>query len=59
MGDGRKITWSAFGIPMHIEKGTISIDLAYGPDQALFKRIDVNQTGTTTTYYVAGGALGI
>ena len=55
-GDGRTITWSAFGMPAHIEKGTISIDLAYGPDRARFKRIDVNQTGTTTTYYVAGGA---
>ncbi|MEZ5897879.1 MAG: hypothetical protein R3D51_00140 [Hyphomicrobiaceae bacterium] len=42
--------------PTHIEKGTNSIDLAYGPERGRFKRTDVNQTGTTTTYYIAGGS---
>ncbi|MEZ5901356.1 MAG: hypothetical protein R3D51_17900 [Hyphomicrobiaceae bacterium] len=55
-GDGRTITWSAFGMPTHIEKGTNSIDLAYGPGRGRFRRTDVNQTGTTTTYYIAGGS---
>ncbi len=30
--------------------------ITYGPDRARFKRVDLNETGTGTTYYVAGGS---
>jgi RHS repeat-associated protein len=55
-GDGRTITWSSFGMPVAITKGLRQVDLTYGPDRARFKRVDTNETGQTTTYYVAGGA---
>jgi len=55
-GAGRTVTWSAFGMPVKIEQGLRAIEIAYGPDRARFKRIDRNETGTTTTHYVAGGA---
>ncbi|CAA2142181.1 FG-GAP-like repeat-containing protein [Hyphomicrobium sp. ghe19] len=54
-GDGRTITWSGFGMPTRVVQGLRAIDIAYGPDRARFKRIDTNETGTTTTHYVAGG----
>ncbi len=55
-GDGRTITWSAFGMPTEITKGLRSIALTYGPDRGRFKRVDTNETGITSTYYVAGGS---
>ena len=55
-GDGRNVTWSAFGMPVRVEKGLNAIDITYGPDRARFKRVDTNATGTTTTYYAAGGS---
>lgn len=55
-GAGRTVTWSAFGMPVKIEQGLRAIEIVYGPDRARFKRIDRNETGTTTTHYVAGGA---
>ncbi len=54
-GDGRTITWSAFGKPTEIVRGVRTIQLAYGPDRSRFRRVDLNETGTTTTHYVAGG----
>ncbi|CAA2142196.1 FG-GAP-like repeat-containing protein [Hyphomicrobium sp. ghe19] len=54
-GDGRTITWSGFGMPTRVVQGLRAIDITYGPDRARFKRIDTNETGTTTTHYVAGG----
>lgn len=33
-----------------------SIELAYGPDRARFKRIDENETGLTMTRTIAGGS---
>jgi len=55
-GDGRTITWGAFGMPTRIVSGLRTIDIVYGPDRARFKRVDTNETGTSTTHYVAGGA---
>ena len=55
-GDGRAITWSAFGMPTRIEQGLRAIDITYGPDRARFRRVDTNETGTSTTHYVAGGS---
>lgn len=55
-GDGRDVTWSAFGMPVTIEQGLRRIDITYGPDRARFKRVDSNETGQTTTHYVAGGS---
>jgi hypothetical protein len=34
-GDGRTVTWSAFGMPTHIARGLRSIEIAYGPERAL------------------------
>jgi len=58
-GDGRMVTYSAFGMPVAITQTLRSIEIAYGPDRARFKRVDINETGTKTTRYVAGGALEI
>jgi len=58
-GDGRMVTYSAFGMPVAITQTLRSIEIAYGPDRARFKRVDINETGTKTTRYIAGGALEI
>ena len=55
-GDGRTVAWTAFNMPSLIRQNSRSIELTYGPDRARFKRVDLNETGTTTTYYVAGGS---
>ena len=44
-------------MPTRIARGLRSVDLDYGPDRARFRRVDTNETGITTTHYVAGGAL--
>jgi RHS repeat-associated protein len=54
-GDGRTVAWTAFNMPSQIVQGLRQIAITYGPDRARFKRVDVNETGTSTTYYVAGG----
>ncbi len=54
-GDGRQVTYSAFGMPVAITQTLRSIEIAYGPDRARFKRVDINETGTKTTRYIAGG----
>jgi len=58
-GDGRQVTYSAFGMPVAITQNLRSIEIAYGPDRNRFKRVDINETGTKTTRYIAGGALEI
>ena len=55
VGDGRAVTWSAFNMPTLMQKDLRQIEIAYGPDRARFRRIDRNETGTTTTTYIAGG----
>src|SRR5262249_17304204 len=55
-GDGRTVAWTAFNMPAVIQQNLRQIAIIYGPDRARFKRVDTNETGTTTTYYVAGGS---
>ena len=54
-GNGRTVAWTAFNMPALIQQNSRQIALTYGPDRSRFKRVDQNETGTTTTYYVAGG----
>jgi RHS repeat-associated protein len=42
-------------MPSQFLQNSRQIAITYGPDRARFKRVDVNETGTSTTYYVAGG----
>jgi RHS repeat-associated protein len=49
------VAWTAFNMPALIQQNSRQIALTYGPDRSRFKRVDQNETGTTTTYYVAGG----
>ncbi|MDX2264091.1 MAG: hypothetical protein NW215_03865 [Hyphomicrobiales bacterium] len=46
-------------MPVLISQTLRSVEIAYGPDCARFKRIDVNETGTKTTRYLSGGAVEI
>jgi RHS repeat-associated protein len=55
-GDSRTVGWTAFNMPALIQQNLRQIALTYGPDRARFKRVDTNETGTTVTYYVAGGS---
>jgi hypothetical protein len=55
-GDSRTVGWTAFNMPALIQQNLRQIALTYGPDRGRFKRVDTNETGTTTTYYVAGGS---
>ncbi|WP_127077260.1 RHS repeat-associated core domain-containing protein [Rhodomicrobium lacus] len=55
-GGGRVVTWTAFNMPSLIAKDLRRTEIVYGPDRARFKRVDENETGATTTFYVAGGA---
>ncbi len=55
-GDGRTVAWTAFNMPSQIQQNARTINLTYGPDRGRFKRVDLNETGTATTYYVAGGS---
>jgi RHS repeat-associated protein len=54
-GNGRTVAWTAFNMPALIQQNSRQIALTYGPDRSRFKRVDTNETGTTVTYYVAGG----
>ncbi len=54
-GNGRTVAWTAFNMPSLIQQNARQIALTYGPDRARFKRVDLNEMGATTTYYVAGG----
>ena len=55
-GDTRTMTWSAFGKPTRIVRGTAQIDIAYGPSRARYKRTDTTASGITITRYAMGGA---
>jgi hypothetical protein len=54
-GDGRTVAWTAFNMPSLIQQNSRQVALTYGPNRGRFKRVDLNETGTTVTYYVAGG----
>ncbi len=43
-------------MPSQIQQNARTVNLTYGPDRGRFKRVDLNETGTATTYYVAGGS---
>ena len=53
-GDGRTLTWSAFGKPETIVKGSKQVAISYGPERARFKRVDTDATSTTVTHYIGG-----
>ena len=53
-GDGRSVTWTAFGKPERITRGSNTVDISYGPDRARYKRVDTSATSTTTTRYIGG-----
>ena len=55
-GDSRTVAWTAFNMPSLIQQNARQVAIAYGPDRARFKRVDLNETGASTTYYVAGGS---
>jgi RHS repeat-associated protein len=55
-GDGRTVAWTAFNMPAVIQQNARQVAITYGPDRGRFKRVDLNETGTSTTYYVAGGS---
>jgi YD repeat-containing protein len=55
-GDGRTVAWTAFNMPSLIQQNARQVALTYGPGRGRFKRVDLNETGTSTTYYVAGGS---
>ena len=53
-GDGRSVTWTDFGKPERITRGSNTVDISYGPDRARYKRVDTSATSTTTTRYIGG-----
>ena len=53
-GDGRSVTWTAFGKPEQITRGSNTVDISYGPERARYKRVDTSATSTTTTRYIGG-----
>ena len=53
-GDGRSVSWTAFGKPEQITRGSNTVDISYGPERARYKRVDTSATSTTTTRYIGG-----
>ena len=55
-GDSRTVAWTAFNMPSLIQQNARQVAITYGPNRGRFKRVDLNETGTSTTYYMAGGS---
>ena len=49
--DGRHVTWTPFGKPQRISKGSTSATFTYGPGRSRVKRVDDQNGEITTTYY--------
>jgi YD repeat-containing protein len=49
-GDGRTVAWTAFNMLAVIQQNARQVAITYGPDRGRFKRVDLNETGTSTTY---------
>ena len=49
-GDGRTVSYTPFGKPKHMARGSNAVHIAYGPSQNRIERVDTGVKSATTTY---------
>ena len=49
-GGGRTVSYTPFGKPNHMARGSNSVHIAYGPNKNRLERVDAGSKSATTTY---------